>query len=61
MKQLYGNEGHESPRIFAHTEIEDFTRLDTKDGESTGKYAAQHLRTCSDTYPNRLQIPNTFF
>ncbi|KIR75372.1 hypothetical protein I310_00063 [Cryptococcus deuterogattii CA1014] len=35
--QLYGNDGHESPRIFAHTEVEDFTRLDTKDGESTAE------------------------
>ncbi|KAE8539064.1 hypothetical protein D1P53_005434 [Cryptococcus gattii VGV] len=33
---LYGNDGHESPRIFGHTEVEDFARLDTKDGESTG-------------------------
>ncbi|OWZ67147.1 hypothetical protein AYX15_01762 [Cryptococcus neoformans] len=32
---LYGDDGHELPRIFAYTEVEDVTRLDTKDGGST--------------------------
>ncbi|EAL18363.1 hypothetical protein CNBJ2860 [Cryptococcus deneoformans B-3501A] len=34
---LYGDDEHESPRIFAHTEIEEFIRLNTKDGGSTAE------------------------